>query len=801
MSQTTSRTCIDPGCAGIFVDGFCDICGRSEPGADRAPPVAAGPAAAAHTAREGGYARTTGRVIAARRPSAAAAPGTPVASAASSVSASRRGGRAGTSRRRALGAGLVQMPVMPSADPMDLVMAEARVPDGKARCPACGNRVNPDKRFCSNCGTEYNFRPSLQAGQVLVEQYEVKGPIAFGGLGWIYLATDIKLNRWVVLKGLLNSRDPAAAAAAVAERQFLAATKHGKIVRVYTFITSGGESFIVMEYVGGRTLKAIRQEQGPLPPAEAMAFILGILPAFAYLHEQGLVYCDFKPDNIMLEGDDVKLIDMGAVRRIDDFEGDIYSTAGYQPPETGAVPDVAWDVYSIGRTLAVLLLDFDNTGQYAASLPPPGALLHTLSEGALRNAGLDPGRALTATLAGGAPLPAWLHWSGASRSFMGTAPAGVTAIEVTIGDGATTLPATLTLPLASNESLYRLLLKATATRPDDRFQSADDMAAQLRGVLRETVARDGVIPAMESELFLAERAVVGDPWDSDLAWWRLPELRLDAADPAASEIFAALGVDEEAREFMLAKVAHRHPDSMEALLRRADLMIMRGGADVDAVMTELDAALALQPFDFRPDWYCGKLYLSLGRAADAVACFDKVYSEIPGEPAPKLALALALEQSGRAHEAAWLYETVNRTDPSFVGAAFGLARCRAASGDRDGAAATLEAIPESSALSGAARLAAVRVLADDGNAAAPLERVFALLDRIRRDDIAWHEMRGRVALQAARQAEAGRDNKRAGQMRRWAEAAYRACARLTDDPAMRIAYVDRANMVRPRTLV
>ena len=101
----------------------------------------------------------------------------------------------------------------------------------------------------------------------------------------------------------------------MAERQFLAAVKHPNIVGIYNFVQQGAEGFIVMEYVGGKTLKHIRQERGPLPAAEAIAYIHRILPAFAYLHQLGLVYCDFKPDNVMLEGDDVKLIDLGGVRR------------------------------------------------------------------------------------------------------------------------------------------------------------------------------------------------------------------------------------------------------------------------------------------------------------------------------------------------------------------------------------------------------------------------------------------------------------------------------------------------------
>jgi len=156
---------------------------------------------------------------------------------------------------------------------------------------------------------------------------------------------------------LLNTQDESAAAASVAERQFLAAVKHPNIVGIYNFVQSGSEGFIVMEYVGGKTLKQIRRERGPLPAAEAIAYIHRILPAFGYLHRMGLVYCDFKPDNVMLEKDDVKLIDMGGVRRIDDTKGDIYGTVGYSAPEAGSGPTPASDLFTIGRTLAVLLAD------------------------------------------------------------------------------------------------------------------------------------------------------------------------------------------------------------------------------------------------------------------------------------------------------------------------------------------------------------------------------------------------------------------------------------------------------------
>ena len=211
-------------------------------------------------------------------------------------------------------------------------------------------------------------------------QYEVAGALAHGGLGWIYLARDRNVSdRWVVLKGLLNAGDADAQAAAIAERGFLAQVEHPRIVEIYNFVVHEGAGYTVMEYVGGTSLKQVLKERmaaagryDPLPLDQAIAYVLEILPAFEYLHDLGLVYCDFKPDNLIQVGDDVKLIDLGGVRRIDDVDSAIYGTVGYQAPEVPEVgTSVASDVYTIGRTLLVLAMEFRGyQSTYVASLPP-----------------------------------------------------------------------------------------------------------------------------------------------------------------------------------------------------------------------------------------------------------------------------------------------------------------------------------------------------------------------------------------------------------------------------------------------
>src|SRR5690606_8690853 len=154
------------------------------------------------------------------------------------------------------------------------------------------------------------FAPALGAGALVGGQFEVVGCLAHGGLGWIYLARDRNVSgRWVVLKGLLNSGDREAYEAAVAERQYLAEVEHPLIVEIFNFVLHDGLGYTVMEFVGGKSLKDVlkeRRDSGggqprPLPVDQAIAYILEVLPAFSYLHDRGLLYCDFKPDNIIAQ--------------------------------------------------------------------------------------------------------------------------------------------------------------------------------------------------------------------------------------------------------------------------------------------------------------------------------------------------------------------------------------------------------------------------------------------------------------------------------------------------------------------
>ncbi|HEY9669982.1 MAG TPA: tetratricopeptide repeat protein [Waterburya sp.] len=662
---------------------------------------------------------------------------------------SRRNSSHSTSRssRRQLGAGLVSVPELPSTEPEKSIMAEARVPDNKRFCSNCNNPLRREKGFCPKCGHKYSFIATLNPGELVVGQYEVKGAIAYGGLGWIYLGFDQTLSRYVVLKGLLNTEDAAAAAVAVAERQFLAAVKHINIVGIYNFVKHGTEGFIVMEYVGGKTLKDIRKERGPLPVAEAIAYIHRILSAFAYLHSLGLVYCDFKPDNVMLEGNDVKLIDMGGVRRIDDLHGDIYGTVGYSAPEAGEGPTAVSDLFTVGRTLAVLLT----------------------------------------------------HIRGFSKEHQYT------------------LPSPQEEPLfAEQESLYRFLLKATAENPDDRFQSADEMADQLLGVLREVVATETNTPRpATSNVFSGDMLALTTSNDFEpirADYHQLPIPMLDSTDPGFNAILNAGSIpDPIKRSISLKQIVHQFPTSIEALLRFANSLIDTG--DYSEANLTLAQVEEQDPWDWRVLWYKGRSFMAQDKAQEAQAAFDQVYFDLPGELAPKLALGLAAEQAGNYQLAIKMYDLVSRTDPSYTSAAFGLARCLCATGNRNDAVAALERVPQTSNLFTRSRVEIARTLINTERSAPGMKELkdasvaieaLALegMDRYRLTkqvlETALDLVTSKTLTPVSSIAILGQPLEEV-HLRKGLEKALRSMAHLVSGDE-KIRLVDEANQVRPRTL-
>ena len=631
------ESCNRNGCTGTLEDGYCNVCGLAA-----LKSSGTGHSNQYSAVRVNSTSATSPQVTGRSSPITTGTGSSPLTNR--SKGSRRTSPTSGRSSRKQLGAGLVSIPELPSTEPEKAIMLEAKVPENKRFCANCNQALKREKGFCSQCGQKYSFISSLQPNDLILNQYEVKGAIAYGGLGWIYLGFDKTLSRYVVLKGLLNTEDAASAAVAVAERQFLASVKHANIVGIYNFVKHGTEGFIVMEYVGGQTLKDIRKNRGVLPVTEAIAYIHRILSAFSYLHQLGLVYCDFKPDNAMVEGNDVKLIDMGGVRRIDDLFGDIYGTVGYSAPEAGEGPTVVSDLFTIGRTLTVLITNIRGfSKEHLYTLPSPEE----------------------------EPL------------------------------------------FKEQESLYRFLLKSTAENPDDRFQSADEMADQLLGVLREIVAIETNTPRpASSSLFGGDMLAIAvssnfEPVIAD--YHQLPILNLDSSDPAFNAVLNARAIADHAKRVEnLQQVVQKTPKSIEAKLRLANALIdTKAYAEVEAILTKVEE---LDAWDWRILWYRGRSLMAQGKYQEAQSAFDQTYFDLPGELAPKLALALAAERSQRYPFAIKMYDLVCRTDQSYVTASFGLARCLLATGDRNGAVAALERVPQSSSLFARSRVEVARTL-------------------------------------------------------------------------------------------
>ncbi|MEU9268279.1 tetratricopeptide repeat protein [Streptomyces sp. NPDC048251] len=910
MSQA-GQACQRPGCEGSYEDVgggelYCDTCGlapvvssggsSSGGGLIGSPPTgvtgggkgSAGSASSRSSGRSARSTRTSSQSSKSRRSvSGRLSRSLSGKSTGRSVSVRSSGSTAGSSGRARLGAGLVTVPQVPRPDPRGMVQENPEVPERKRFCSRSdcgapvgrsrGEREGRTEGFCTKCGHPYSFVPKLKAGDVVHGQYEVVGCLAHGGLGWVYLAVDRAVSdRWVVLKGLLDTGDQDAMAAAISERRFLAEIEHANIVRIYNFVehldqrTGSLDGYIVMEYVGGKSLKEIandrRTPQGkrdPLPVEQACAYGIEALEALGHLHSRNLLYCDFKVDNAIQTEDQLKLIDMGAVRRMDDDESAIYGTVGYQGPEVAEVgPSVASDLYTVGRTLAVLTFDFQGyTTVFVDSLPDPDNIevfrqYESFYRLLVRATDPDPARRFASAQEMAEQLTGVLRevvslQSGRARPALST----LFGPEVKVTD-------TELFPKPTGE-VSRLGARV-AVKSSRLFGGSASAPALTRGPGNGTAAPGGTAPALPgttpafagaaSALSGAAPAFVGGSGlpgaggvaspgagsagagagstvapsaaapglvktvPAPAAALALPVPHVDATDPNAGFLAGLLA---SAPAELITALAAAPAPSVETRLRQIRAWLENG--DHQAALMSLQKLEGERPDDWRVVWYRGVTSLVTGDHEGAALAFDAIYDAFPGEPTPKLALGLCAEVLGQLDNAAEYYRLVWSTDPSYVSSAFGLARVQLAAGDRRSAVRTLESVPESSIHYTAARVAAVRArlrertalasdvpfLEDLTAAAAQVEALDAYgLDPTRREQLSvevlgcaldWILSGGRGAGSTAPVLLGSELDERG--LRFGLERSYRTLARLATGGEERIDLVERANRYRPRTWV
>lgn len=192
------------------------------------------------------------------------------------------------------------------------------------------------------------------------ERYVLEKKLGEGGMGEVWLAKDTLLNRPVAVKFLQVTENPVFKDLFLSEARTLASLQHPHITLIYdaVFEEDRNRFHIMMEYVEGRSLEElIAESAGPLPPETVVDVTIGILEALQYAHERGIVHRDIKPDNVIIQNNEVKLTDFGLAALMSllaEQEGNyILGTPAYMPPEqiAGEGIDGRSDLYALGVTL------------------------------------------------------------------------------------------------------------------------------------------------------------------------------------------------------------------------------------------------------------------------------------------------------------------------------------------------------------------------------------------------------------------------------------------------------------------
>jgi serine/threonine protein kinase len=203
-----------------------------------------------------------------------------------------------------------------------------------------------------------NVRAPTHA-RLLASRYRLIERIDEGGAGEVWRARDEKLDRDIAIKLLGADADEAFRARFADEARRAAAVVHPNVVMVFDEGTDGADAFMVMELVPGKTLREIVAERGPLPPHEVSRLIRQVAGALDAAHAAGVVHCDVKPANVIVDPEGVaKLTDFGIARAARDRdEQELLGTARYIAPERveGGPVTARTDVYGLGLVAYELL--------------------------------------------------------------------------------------------------------------------------------------------------------------------------------------------------------------------------------------------------------------------------------------------------------------------------------------------------------------------------------------------------------------------------------------------------------------
>jgi serine/threonine protein kinase len=221
--------------------------------------------------------------------------------------------------------------------------------------------------------------------------YRVVLELTPGGMGQVFLAEDVRMPRRVVLKSLAGKwlESPVAQQRFRREANTACVLSHGNVATLYDVVEARGHFLLVFEYVEGRTLRRVLNE-GTIPLGLALRLGIQLVDAITYAHDQGILHCDIKPENLQVTSDNkLKVLDFGLARaRYDTGQGvpeldrgKLLGTAGYMAPErlSRGTLNASGDIYCIGVVLFELL-----TGRHPYPERGPAQVLAVLGADAPR---------------------------------------------------------------------------------------------------------------------------------------------------------------------------------------------------------------------------------------------------------------------------------------------------------------------------------------------------------------------------------------------------------------------------------
>lgn len=236
-----------------------------------------------------------------------------------------------------------------------------------------GTGVVNDSRVLSNHLTRLGLLTQWQSEQLLagrhkgffVGKYKLLDHLGTGGMSAVYLAQHMVMRRLVAIKVLPQTRvrDSSYLARFHREARAAAALDHPNIVRAFDVDNEEDTHYLVMEYVEGRDLQVLVEQEGPLPYLTAADYIRQAAEGLYHAHQAGLIHRDIKPANLLVDTKGVvKILDMGLARFADDLEASltnehdekVLGTVDYLAPEQAIdshLVDARADIYSLGCTL------------------------------------------------------------------------------------------------------------------------------------------------------------------------------------------------------------------------------------------------------------------------------------------------------------------------------------------------------------------------------------------------------------------------------------------------------------------